>query len=60
MNNLEKATHDHEEDMRYASEEELRLNVEYAIKHGLMSEEQGEELLKDKEKGFEWLFRSEP
>ena len=52
----EKMRHDFEEDMRYESEKELEKNIQYAIKHGLMSEDQGEYLLKNKEEGFKWLF----
>ena len=50
---------DFEEDMRYQSEKELRDNLAYAVKNGTMSEETAKELLEDKAKGFEWLFRSE-
>ena len=52
----EKAEHDFLEDQRYLSEKELEQNIQYAIKHGHLSEELGEDLLKDKEKGFKWLF----
>ena len=52
----EKMRHDYEEDQRYLSEKELEQNIQYAVKNGYLSEELGEDLLKDKEKGFKWLF----
>ena len=52
----EKAEHDFLEDQRYLSEKELEQNIQYAVKNGHLSEELGEDLLKDKEKGFKWLF----
>ena len=56
----EKARHDFDEDMRYESELELIQNITRAVKHGTLSEEQGQELLKDKEQGFKWLFERTP
>ena len=35
----------------------LEQNINYAVKHGALSEEQGEELLKQLDKGFGWLHK---
>ena len=55
--NEEKARHDYEEDMRYASENELLIAVKFAVKEGHMSEERAHYLLTHKEEGFHWLFK---
>ena len=56
---LQKFQHDFEEDMRHMSEQNLKDALKFAVKEGHLSEEQAEELLKNKEAGFYWLFKGE-
>ena len=48
-----------EEDARYREEQNLWQMINYAVKHGQLTEEQALEYWKDKEKGFEWMHLSE-